>query len=138
MVSGVDKTGTRTFRGTSANSRRQTAFEARTYLTSWNGVGEPGYGPLFHCAMGATPQVSSGLQIAALPSPTQIQTIGAHGLWAGAGVSYSNEIRFVTGVPGESTLNINAPFSTAPVPNLIARGDDYLSPFDGAPKYDVI
>jgi len=113
----LDKTGTRTFRGTSANSRRQTAFQARTYLTSWNGVGEPGYGPLFHCAMGATPWVSSGLQVASAPGPMEIQTTAPHGLSVGGAVSYLNEIRFVTGVPDGSTIRTNAPFSSVPLAN---------------------
>lgn len=113
----LDKTGTRTFLGTSSHSRRHTAFEARTYLTSWNGAAEPGYGPLFHGAMGAMPQVSSGLQIAAAPGPTAIQTTGPHGLSIGGAISYLNEIRFVTGVPSGSNLQINAPFSTVPLAN---------------------
>lgn len=113
----LDKTGTRTFRGTSANSRRQTAFQARTYLTSWNGVGEPGYGPLFHCAMGSTPQVSSGLEVATALGLTGIQTTAPHGLSVGAAISYLNEIRFVIGVPDGSTVEINAPFSNVPPAN---------------------
>lgn len=107
----LDKTGTRTFLGTSPYSRRQTAFEVRTYLTSWNESGDPGYGPLVQAALGSAPQISSGLFIAALQSPTQIQTTTPHGLSTGSGVSYLNEIRFVTEVVDTSTIGINAPFS---------------------------
>jgi len=113
----LDKTGTRTFLGTAPSSRRHTAFDTKTYLTSWNGTAEPGYGPLFHCGMGATPQMSTGLVIATAPGPTQLQTTAPHGLAAGAAVSYLNDIRFVTGVPDGSTLNINAPFSNVPLAN---------------------
>ena len=42
-----DKTGSRTFLGTPTDSRRQTAFEVRTYLTSWSGTGTPGLWTLY-------------------------------------------------------------------------------------------
>lgn len=106
-----DKTGTRTFLGSSPNSRRQTAFEAQTYLTSWNGSGDPGYGPLVQSAFGSASQLSRGLSVAALQSPIQIQTTAPHNLLTGSGVSYFNEIRFVTSVLDPSTIIINAPFS---------------------------
>ncbi len=106
-----DKTGTRTFLGTSPDSRRQTAFEAQTYLTSWNGIGDPGYGPLVESAFGSASQLSTGLSIAALQSPTQIKTTAPHNLTTGSGVSFFNEIRFVTAVLDPSTIVINAPFS---------------------------
>lgn len=115
----LDKTGTRTFLGTPATSRRSTAFQAKTYLTSWSATAAPGYGPLFQCAMGATPQLSSGLLVAAAPGPNQLQTTTPHGLSAGAAISYSNEIRFVTNVPDQFTLNFNAPFSNIPLANAV-------------------
>jgi hypothetical protein len=109
-----DKTGTRTFQGIPNTSRRRTAFEARTYLTSWSGSGEPSYGPLFRAALGAAPNLSTGLQVASAPSNSQIQTASAHGLSAGSGVSFSGEIRFVTSVPDASTFALNAPFTNSP------------------------
>jgi hypothetical protein len=113
----LDKTGTRTFLGTSKDSRRQTAFEARTYLTSWNGSAEPSYGPLFQAALGAPPRVSSGLTVSASQNSTQLETSTPHGLEVGSGVSFANEIRFVTNVPDPSTIFLNAPFSTTPGTN---------------------
>jgi hypothetical protein len=109
-----DKTGTRTFKGTPVTSRRRTAFEARTYLTSWSGSGEPSYGPLFHAAFGASPILSAGLQVATAQSNSQIQTLAPHGLSSGVGVSFAGEIRFVTTVPDASTFVVNAPFSNTP------------------------
>jgi hypothetical protein len=109
-----DKTGTRTFQGTPKTSRRRTAFEARTYLTSWSGSGEPSYGPLFRAALGAAPSLSTGLQVASAQSNSQIQTAAAHGLSLGSGVSFGGEIRFVTSVPDASTFVLNAPFSNTP------------------------
>jgi|SRR5579875_3770311 len=109
----LDKTGTRTFLGTPISARRQTAFEARTYLTSWSGSGQPSYGPLFQAAMGAQPNLSTGLSVASVQNNTQIQTTMAHGLSYGSAVSYSGEIRFVTSVVDTSTVILNAPFSNA-------------------------
>jgi hypothetical protein len=106
-----DKTGARTFLGTPAGSRRQTAFEVRTYLTSWSGTATPGYGPLFQSALGATSQFSAGLIVASVTSQSQIRTTAPHGLSTGAAVAFSNELRFVTSVPDSSTLVLNAPFS---------------------------
>ncbi len=118
----LDKTGTRTFLGDSPNSRRQTAFQTQLYLTSWNGSVVPSYGPLFQAALGGPPILSSGLTIASAQGLMQFQTSTAHGLSMGAGVAYSNEIRFVTSVTGSQTFSINAPFS-----NLPAQGSS-LSP----------
>ena len=111
-----DKTGTRTFLGAPKTARRHTAFEVRSYLTSWPGSGEPGYGPLFRAGMGSiSPQFVGALSIATVQNPTQIQTTVPHGLSVGSGISFSNEIRFVTGVIDSTTISFNAGFSTTPV-----------------------
>ncbi len=108
----MDKTGSRTYLGSSSSSRRQTTFELQTYLTSWSGSGEPSYGPLFEACLGQPAALSSGLTIASMQGMQQLQTAGAHGLSVGAGVSYGNEIRFVTGVVNQQTLLLNAPFKS--------------------------
>ncbi len=113
----LDKTGTRTFLGGSKDSRRNTAFDVRTYLTSWSGTQEPAYGPLFHAGLGAPAQLSAGLTVATVQQPTQFSTNAAHGLSIGSAVAYNNEIRFVVSVPDPSTLVINAPFSSSPTAN---------------------
>ncbi len=79
----LDKTGSRTFLGTPKDSRRLTAFQVRTYLTSWNGTGQPSYGPLFQSAMGGPVNLNSSLSIAGVQGPTQLQTTAAHGLLPG-------------------------------------------------------
>lgn len=112
-----DKTGTRTFLGGSSSARRKTAFETQTYLTSWNGSQQPGYGALVQAALGATPQISSGLVIASAQSGSSLQTTTNHGLSVGSAVSYNNELRFVTGTPAPNALNLNVPFSTTPTAN---------------------
>lgn len=110
----LDKTGSRTFLGGSSSSRRQTTFEVQTYLTSWNGSGEPSYGPLFQAGLGQPAVLSTGLTIASVPGALQLQTSAMHGLSAGSAVSYGNEIRFVTDVLDSQTFVINAPFKTVP------------------------
>jgi hypothetical protein len=115
----LDKTGTRTFLGSARNGRRHTAFQIRTYLTSWTGSGEPPYGPLFRAALGGPAQLNSGLVVASLQNLTQLQTTTPHGLLSGSGVSFANEIRFVTDVPDGSTMVVNAPFSTTPGANAV-------------------
>jgi hypothetical protein len=107
----LDKTGTRTYFGTAKTSRRQSAFEVRTYLTSWNGTGQPCYGPLVQSAMGAVPEIAQGLTLASAPNGAQLETIAPHGLSLGSAISSGNEIRFVISTPAPTTLVINVPFS---------------------------
>ncbi|MGH9692992.1 MAG: hypothetical protein ACRD5Z_02535, partial [Bryobacteraceae bacterium] len=109
----LDKTGTRTYFGAAKTSRRQSAFEVRTYLTSWNGTGQPCYGTLVQSAMGAAPEIAQGLTLASTPSGSQLETTAPHGLSTGSAVSSGNELRFVTLVPAPATLVVNAPFSSA-------------------------
>ena len=112
-----DKTGSRTFLGHSSNSRRKSAFATETYLTAWDGADQPGYGPLVQAAMGAAPQLSSGLVVASAQSGNAIVTTVPHRLSLGSCMSYNNEIRFVTSVPASNSVVLNAPFSTIPPAN---------------------
>src|SRR4051812_29247756 len=64
-----DKTGTRSYMGAPAGSRRETEFSVRTYLTTWSQATEqPGYGPLFQAALGEAPLLHSGGVIASASS----------------------------------------------------------------------
>ncbi len=67
----LDKTGTRTFLGTPKDARRRTAYEVRSYLTSWSGTGQPSYGPLFQAALGAAPAAEQriGRGVGGQPDP---------------------------------------------------------------------
>jgi hypothetical protein len=109
-----DKTGTRTYLGPPANPRRNTAFQLKTYLSSWAGFGNPGYGPLFQSAFGGTPIYGPQLTVEAAPSATQLQTTVPHSLVVGSAISSGNEIRFVTSVPDPMTVSFNAPLSVTP------------------------
>ena len=115
----VDKTGTRTYRGLSSNGRRHTVFAVRGFLSSWNGSGEPVYGPFVQAGLGGTPRLVIGLVIAGVQSNMQFQTTAPHGLLPGMGISYANEIRFVTSVVDNRIFIVNAPFSTQPILNTL-------------------
>jgi hypothetical protein len=109
-----DKTGTRTYLGEPANPRRNTAFEVKTYLSSWEGFGMPGYGPLFQSALGGLPRVCNQLTVESVPGAMQLQTTVPHQLNVGSAVSTGAEIRFVTFVNDPQTISFNAPFSVLP------------------------
>jgi hypothetical protein len=104
-----DKTGSRSAVDVSANARRLTAFELETYLISWNGTGEPAYGPLFQAALGEPVSLSTPLIIASVAG-AQITTVSPHNLGLSAAVSFDGEIRFVTTTPDPRTILLNAPF----------------------------
>src|SRR5690606_16521356 len=56
-----DKTGTRTFLGLPAMTRKNTVWGLKTYMTTFNGNGStPAYDPLFQGAMGSAALVFHG------------------------------------------------------------------------------
>ena len=106
-----DKTGTRTFWGSSPLARRTTAFSISTYLAAWDGVNAPGYGPLLQAACGGAPLQINQLAVANVPDPLHLVTGSPHGLLPGSGVSQGSEVRFVASVVDDVTILLNAPFS---------------------------
>lgn len=114
-----DKTGSRTFIGSPKMARRNTAYEVRTYLTSWTGSGAPSYGPLFQAALGGAPAGNTGLTIQRAPQSTTLQTTAPHGLTYGSAVSYNGEIRFAVAFPDVSTMTLNAAFSVTPMAGTV-------------------
>jgi hypothetical protein len=110
-----DKTGARTYLGSSPNATHVSHFEMNGYLTSWNPAIAPYYGPLIQAAMGEATELVQGLIVAAA-SGVQIQTQDPHNLGVGAAVASGGEIRFVTTVLDSSTINVNVPFSVTPGP----------------------
>ena len=114
-----DKTGTRTFLGSSPLSRRATAFSLSTYLTSWDAVSAPGYGPLLQSASGGVPSLCSQLAVAAMTDPLHLVTTTLHGLLPGNGVSQGSEVRFVASVVDPYTILLNAPFSSTLAPGAL-------------------
>jgi hypothetical protein len=109
----LDKTGTRTYLGSSPNARRKTAFSLMTYLTSWTGTKQPSYGPLVQAALGAPPQTAKSLVVASVVSGTQVTTKSPHELSVGMAIASAADIRFVTAITNSQSVVINAPFTTA-------------------------
>ncbi len=110
-----DKTGSRTFQGVPAGTRRRTSFALRTYMTNWSQTGQPGYGPLFEAALGGAPQSFGGATISSGSTVSQLHFAGSHGLTIGQGVVRGGELRFVDAILDPSTVHLNSPFSTTPV-----------------------
>lgn len=110
-----DKTGSRTFGGTLANPRKRTQFGLKSQLVNWpDGSVAPSYGRLFESGMGGSVKMFSGRTVHSVPATNRIKTTAAHGLSVGQGVAFGGEIRFVTGLPDTTTIEINVPFSLTP------------------------
>lgn len=107
-----DKTGTRTYVGSSPLARRATAFTVATYLSSWSAGSTPGYGPLLQSATGGVPSLCGAMTVSGMTDSLHLVTAAPHGLLAGNGISQGNEIRFVSSVLDPVTILLNAPFST--------------------------
>ncbi|MGI8745537.1 MAG: phage tail tube protein [Bryobacteraceae bacterium] len=111
-----DKTGTRTFLGDPSPLRNTTTFTLTTYMANWfDQTREPGYGALFQACMGGAAMLSPGGRVASPGDPSTIAFASAHGLVPGQAVSVGDEIRFVTAVVNDNTVQVNVPF-TSPIP----------------------
>src|SRR5690348_16359019 len=112
-----DKTGSRTFAGLPPGGRRKTTFGLTTLLTNWaGGTGAPSYGPLFQATLGSAPLDFAGGTLGAGSTGSTLNFTAPHGLSVGQGVTYLGEIRFVAAVINPSSVQVNAPFSSAPGP----------------------
>ncbi len=110
-----DKTGSRTFGGVPAGGRRRTSFELQTYMTSWQKAGgAPGYGPLFQAALGAAPLNFAGGTVTSCDGNGRLAFASAPGLSVGQAVSSAGEIRFVSALVNQTTVQLNAPFALLP------------------------
>ncbi len=127
-----DKTGGRTFFGIPTGVRKQTRFELRTYLTGWPSAGqEPGYGPLFHAALGGGPWFFAGGTAGAASTASVIQFSAQHGLTPGQAVTCGDELRFVAAIVDESSVQLNAPLSGAPAPGTTIGATAGYTPATG-------
>jgi hypothetical protein len=110
-----DKTGSRTFVGLPPGGRRRTQFELRTYMTSWGNTGEaPAYGPMFEGCLGAAPLLSPGAAAGNGSNGNTLVFAAPHNLAPGQAVTFNGDMRFVEAIPNDTTVIVNAPFSTAP------------------------
>src|SRR5215831_12861335 len=112
-----DKTGSRTFGGVPWGGLRRTNFELRTYLTTWQpAAGNPAYGPLLQAALGGAPAVFGGGASSSSTQAGRLAFAAGHGLSVGQAVSVGGELRFVAALVDPTTVQLNAPFTTAVAP----------------------
>jgi hypothetical protein len=111
-----DKTGSRTFAGLPAGGRKRTNFELQTYLTSWpkSPTSSPAYGPMFQAALGGAPLSFAGGTVASTSGVGRIGFAAPHGLSVGQAVFSGSEIRFVSAIVDQNTVQLNAPFTIVP------------------------
>ena len=110
-----DKTGGRTYMGVSPGSRKRTEFSVETYHVENPTPGNaPAVGPLVQAALGAPPLIFSGGTAGSGSSTTQIHFSGSHGLVQGQAFGFKGELRFVETVTDSDTVEVNAPFTSAP------------------------
>jgi hypothetical protein len=132
-----DKTGGRTFLGLPPGLRRQTDFRLRTYLTAWDAQGaEPAQGPLFQSALGAPARGFAGASIASSGGST-LDLGAAHGLALGQAVTFGGELRFVTAVPTDQSIVLNAPFTVQPSSGSPLGATVTYAPGNGLPTISV-
>jgi len=144
-----DKTGSRTFPGVPAGGRLRTAFELRTYLTSWqqsasapqNGPAPeltgPAYGPLFQAALGGSPLLFMGGTVASCTAAGVLIFQAPHGLVAGQAVSCGGEIRFVAAIVSSVGVQLNAPFADPPAAGSAAGPTVTYPPASQLPSVSI-
>ena len=111
-----DKTGTRTFAGLPAGLRRNTSFDATSYVRDWpDPTMLPPHAPLVEAAMGAPGVLWPGATTGTGSTQSTIYFLSPHGLNPGQAIVSGGEIRFVAAVVTPLVVVVNAPFSTAPV-----------------------
>ncbi len=109
-----DKTGSRTFAGNPSGLRRETSFELKTYMTSWaDQTAQPAHGPLFQACLGGAGLLSSGGAVASMPDAGKISFSAPHGLVPGQAISSGGEMRFVSAIIDDHTVQLNAPLTAA-------------------------
>ncbi len=115
-----DKTGSRTFVGNPSGLRSDTSFELKSYMSNWADQSLlPGHGPLFQACLGSAGALSGGGTVAGMPSNTQVAFATAHGLSPGQAVTSGGEIRFVSAVVDNLTVQLQAPFTVPPTTSSV-------------------
>jgi len=110
-----DKTGSRTYIGVAPGSRKRTEFSLETYLVeNASPSSPPPVGPLVQAALGAPPLVFTGSTAGSGSTTTSVNFSGSHGLVIGQAFGFNGELRFVKTVVDTNTVEVGAPFSTAP------------------------
>ena len=110
-----DKTGSRTFVGNPSGLRKQTSFQLTTYMTNWaDQTTAPVHGPLFQACLGSAAMLFAGGTVASVLDPSRVVFAAPHGLAPGQAVTSSGEMRFVSAIVDDHTVQLNAPFTIIP------------------------
>jgi len=113
-----DKTGSRTFAGNPAGLRKETSFELQTYMTNWaDQTSPPAYGPLFQACLGGSPMFSGGRTVASASDGGRVAFTVPHGLVPGQAISSAGDLRFVSAIVDDHTVQVNVPFASTPAAN---------------------
>jgi hypothetical protein len=107
-----DKTGTRTFLGITGELKRRTSFELTTYLYGRDsGSAAPSCGPLLQAGLGGAPRTFQGGLSISSAAGLNVTFGQPHGLTPGQAVTFGNELRLVSAVPGPESVVLSAPFT---------------------------
>lgn len=110
-----DKTGTRSIGVSPVALRKETSYVLKTYHSSWSAdAGAPSFGVLVEAAVGSPARLFAGATVDSTPGTNIIRVTAPHGLLVGQAVCRSGELRFVEAIVDSQTVQVNAPFSTAP------------------------
>src|ERR1700682_1089293 len=110
-----DKTGSRTFVGNPSGLRKQTSFQLTTYMTNWaDQTTAPTHGPLFQACLGSAAMLFVGGIVASIPDPSKVAFAAPHGLTPGQAITSNGEMRFVSAIVDDHTVQLNAPFTISP------------------------
>ncbi len=110
-----DKTGSRTFAGNPSGLRRDTSFQLKSYMSNWaDQTALPAHGPLFQACLGAAATISGVGTVAGNPTSTQVAFTAPHGLVPGHAISSGGEMRFISAIVDNLTVQLHAPFTTPP------------------------
>ena len=133
-----DKTGSRTYQGIAPGSRRQTEFSLQTYLVeNASPSSPPAIGPMVEGSLGASPVIFTGSTAGTGSTTTQINFSSSHGLVERQAFGFNGELRFVESVVSSTSVQVNAPFSTAPASgNSLTAAVSYF-PADDLPSVSV-
>jgi hypothetical protein len=74
----------------------------------------PAHGPLFQACLGSAAMVSGGGIVAGTPSASQVTFAAAHGLSPGHAITSGGEMRFVSAIVDNFTVQLHAPFTIPP------------------------
>jgi len=128
-----DKTGTRTFTGVAAGGRKNTEFTLQTYFVENASPGSPPpVGPLVQSSLGGAPAVFAGGTAGSGSTASQIVFSANHGLVEGQAFGFAGELRFVSSVVNSTTVEVSAPFSSAP-----SSGDSLTAAVSYFPATDL-